>query len=185
MQYDVRAAAAAAFSEHFYLELVAGRCAGQVDVAANYARSALYVQDSNHFAYGTPVLWLNAANGRIFIPDRPFVLRSAPKPQEPVLSETEIEKLLAELTQCETWLAEVPQFERAAVPPALRSVEMGRQDNIQVVRDLLAALGAEPHRELRARGFAQQRVEIAKRCERVDRLTSDLLAHLRGSAAGT
>jgi hypothetical protein len=104
---------------------------------------------------------------------------------EPALSDPEVESLLAELAQCETWLSDVPQFERAAVPPALRSVEMGRQDNIQVVRDLLAALGAEPDRALRARGFAQQRAELAKRRERVDRLTADLLAHLRGSAAGT
>ncbi len=185
MQYDVRASASAAFSEHFYLELVAGRCAGQVDVAANFARSALYVQDSEHFAYGTPVLWLNAADGRIFMPERPFVLRNAPKPAEPALSASDVEILLAELAQCETWLSDVPQFERSAVPPALRSVEMGRQDNIQVVRDLLAALGAEPNRELRARGFAQQRAELGRRRERVDRLTGDLLAHLRGSAAGT
>ena len=80
MQFDVQADVAAAFARHFYTELVAGRCPGAIDVAMSYARSSLYALNPHAFDYGTPVLWLNTADGRIFTPDRVIKIRSTTAP---------------------------------------------------------------------------------------------------------
>jgi hypothetical protein len=189
MQYDVRAAAAATFSEQFYQQLVAGRCAGQVDVAVNYGRSALYVHDADSFAYGTPVLWLNAGDGRIFTPDRPFVLRSQSVPYAPAsvpaMSDADITRTLDEFAGFESWLAAVPQFERSAVPSTLRSVEIRRREHLQSVRDLLDMIAAEADPAARARSFAQRRGSLSAERDHADRLTAFLQANTRGSAAAT
>lgn len=185
MQFDMAAVNAAAFSEQFYLQLVAGRCAGQVDVAANYARSALYAHDGDSFAYGTPVLWLNAADGRIFIPDRPFVLRApaAPPPSAPAPAAAESARLLGELAAYEAWLAQAAQFERGAIPPALRSIEARRQEHLQNVRDLLAVISAEVEAPARARSFAQRRDVLREQRGHAERLAAFLLAHTGSGAA--
>jgi hypothetical protein len=189
MQVDVQVDAAAAFSEQFYQQLVAGRCAGQVDVAVNYGRSALYVHNADSFAYGAPVLWLNASNGRIFTADRPFVLR-APAGQYspmamPAMSDAEIARLLDELAGFEAWLAAVTQFERSAIPAALRSIETRRQEHLQSVRDLLGLISAEADPAARARSFAQRRAVVGTERDHAERLTAFLLANTPGSAAAT
>ena len=187
MQYDVRAASAAAFGEQFYQQLVAGRCAGQVDVAVNYGRSALYVHDADTFAYGTPVLWLNAGDGRIFVPDRPFVLRAPAAPYaagvKPALSEAEIAAALGELAEFEAWLLALPRFERAAVPSALRSIEARRQEHLQSIRDLLNLVAAEADAAVRARSFLQRRAALGAERDHAARLTAVLQANTPGDAA--
>ena len=186
MQYDVRAASAAAFGEQFYQQLVAGRCPGQVDVAVNYGRSALYVHDADTFAYGTPVLWLNAGDGRIFVPDRPFVLRAPAASYsavKPALSGAEIDAVLAELAEFEAWLAAVPQFERSALPSALRSVETRRQEHLQAIRDLLGLVAAEADTAARARCFIQRRAALGTERDHAVRLTAFLQANSPGSSA--
>ena len=186
MQYDVRAASAAAFGEQFYQQLVAGRCPGQVDVAVNYGRSALYVHDADTFAYGTPVLWLNAGDGRIFVPDRPFVLRApaaAYSAVKPALSGAEIDAVLGELAEFEAWLAAVPQFERSALPSALRSIETRRQEHLQAIRDLLGLVAAEADTAARARCFIQRRAALGTEREHAVRLTAFLQANSPGSSA--
>ena len=190
MQFDVQVDAAAAFSEQFYRQLVAGRCAGQVDVAVNYGRSALYVHDADSFAYGAPVLWLNASDGRIFTSDRPFVLRCAGRSSIhpaaiPAMSDAEIARLLDELAGFEAWLAAVTQFERSAIPSALRSIETRRQEHLQSVRDLLGLISAEPDPAARARSFAQRRAVVGTERDHAERLTAFLLANTPGSAAAT
>jgi hypothetical protein len=186
MQYDVRADAAGNFSEQFYRQLVAGRCAGQVDVAVNYGRSALYVHDPDAFAYGTPVLWLNAADGQIFAAERPFVVRAvAPAPggtAKPSVSDEEIARAEAELAGVEAWLAAAPQFERAAMPSALRSIEGRRQEHLQAVRDLLTLIAAESDPPARARSFGQRKAAIQTQRDHADRLAAFLLANTRGRA---
>ena len=189
MQFDVQVVTAAAFSEQFYQQLVAGRCAGQVDVAVNYGRSALYVHDADSFAYGAPVLWLNASDGRIFTSERPFILR-APDTQystipTPALSDAEIARLLDELAGFEAWLAAVTQFERTAIPSALRSIETRRQEHLQSVRDLLGLISAEADPAARARSFAQRRAVVGTERDHAERLTAFLLANTPGSAAAT
>jgi hypothetical protein len=188
MQFDIAAAAAAEFGEQFYRQLVAGRCAGQVDVAANYARSALYVRDGESFAYGTPVLWLNASDGRIFTPDRPFVLRAPAAPaaapaSAPALTSEEMATLFAEIAEYEAWLAGAVQFERTAIPSALRSIETRRLEHLQNVRDLLTMVAAEVGPGARARSFAQRRAALREQRDHAERLGAFLLANTGGRAA--
>ncbi|MFN8466824.1 MAG: CHAT domain-containing protein [Caldilineaceae bacterium] len=189
MQYDVRAAAAAAFGEQFYQQLVAGRCAGQVDVAVNYGRSALYIHDPDSFAYGTPVLWLNAADGRIFVPARPFVLRppavSTAAAAKPGMTGAEIAAALGELAEFEAWLGVVPQFERSAVPSALRSIETRRQEHLRTLRDLLSLVAAEEDPAARAQGFVQRRAALGVERDHAVRLTAFLQANTPGSSTVT
>ncbi len=184
MQYDVRAEAAAAFGEHFYTHLIAGPCAGLVDVAVNYARSSLYLREPNYFAYGAPVLWLNSADGRIFTPQRPFVLSAPAAPVAPLPpSAAEVAQLLTELATFESWLAALPAFERSAVPAPLRSIAAGRQEHIQIVFDWLALLAGKADPLQRALGFAQKRAEFYKQRDQIDRLTVVLTAVPPGGAA--
>jgi hypothetical protein len=191
MQVDVRATSAAQFSEHFYRQLLAGRCAGLVDVAANYARSCLYLRDPDLFDFAAPVLWLNAADGRIFAPDRPLVL-AAPAPAalgagaaSPPAGGGATAALLDELAALEGWLASVPLFEREAVPPELRSIEAGRRKHLQDVRDQLALLGGESQPDVRAQRFGRQREALLAHREHVDRLTALLRDHLRPPAGAS
>ncbi len=189
MQYDVRAAAAAAFGEQFYQQLVAGRCAGQVDVAVNYGRSALYIQDPDSFAYGTPVLWLNAGDGRIFVPERPFVLRTPAAPYaaaaKPGMTGAEIAAALDELAEFQAWLRAVPQFERSAIPSALRSIETRRQEHLQTIRDLLSLVAAEGDDAARAQSFVQRRAALGVERDHAVRLTAFLQANTPGSSTVT
>ena len=189
MQYDVRAAAAAAFGEQFYQQLVAGRCAGQVDVAVNYGRSALYIHDPDSFAYGTPVLWLNAGDGRIFVPERPFVLRTPAAPYaaaaKPGMTGTEVAAALGELAEFEAWLRAVPHFERAAIPSALRSIETRRQEHLQTIRDLLSLVAAGVDPAARAQSFVQRRAALGVERDHAVRLTAFLQANTPGSSTVT
>lgn len=186
MQVDVAAPAAAAFSEHFYLQLLAGRCAGLVDVAANYARSCLYLRQPDQFTFAAPVLWLNAADGRIFTPERPFVV-PAPVPAPAPAAEVEVNTaaLLNELAALEGWLASVPEFAHEAVPPDLRSIEAGRRKHIQDMRDGLALLAGDSQPDVRALRFGRQRSALLGHREHIDRLTTLLRAHLRGDAGAS
>jgi hypothetical protein len=189
MQYDVRATAAAAFGEQFYQQLVAGRCAGQVDVAVNYGRSALYIHDPDSFAYGTPVLWLNAGGGRIFVAERPFVLRAPAAPDaaaaKPGMTSTEVAAALGELAEFEAWLGSVPQFERAAIPSTLRSIETRRQEHLQTIRDLLSLIAAEGDDAARAQSFGERHAALGVERDHAVRLTAFLQANTPGSATVT
>lgn len=177
MQEDVRASAAALFSEHFYLQLLAGPCAGLVDVAVNYARGCLYLREPDQPAFAAPVLWLNAADGRIFTADRPFVL-AAPSALQPA-EEADTAALLDELAALEGWLASVPLFDRAALPAECRSIEAGRLDELRTLRGLLAQLPAAGEPDARALRFRRQRGALQERRERIDRLTALLAEQLR------
>jgi hypothetical protein len=66
MQASIRDDAAIGFAHFLYEELVCGPCPGQIDLAVAAARSTLYAVNPGDFSYATPVLWLNASDGRIF-----------------------------------------------------------------------------------------------------------------------
>ena len=66
MQYEIRDDAAIEFARRLYEELTAGACPGAIDVAVALARGGLYALNPGDFSYGTPALWLNAEDGRIF-----------------------------------------------------------------------------------------------------------------------
>lgn len=68
MQYPIRDDAAIDFAHFLYEELLSGACPGVIDLAMNAARSGLYAVNPGDFSFGTPVLWLNSEEGRIFVP---------------------------------------------------------------------------------------------------------------------
>ena len=177
MQTDVRASAAAAFSEHFYLQLLAGPCPGLVDVAVNYARGCLYLREPDQFAFAAPVLWLNASDGRIFTADRPLVL-AAPAAPDHAAEEVDTAALLDELAALEGWLASVPLFDRAALPSQCRSIEAGRLDELRTLAGLLAQLPDAGEPAARALRFRRQRGALQERRERIERLTALLTEQL-------
>jgi hypothetical protein len=97
----------------------------------------------------------------------------------------DVAALLDELAALEGWLASVPEFERDAVPPELRSIEAGRRKHIQDVRDQLALLAGESEPDARARRFGQQRTHLLRHRNEIDRLTTLLYPNLRGAAGAS
>ncbi|MEM7539787.1 MAG: CHAT domain-containing protein [Chloroflexota bacterium] len=86
MQFAILDDDAVDFARYLYEELLTGPSPGVIDVAVGYARSNLYVLNSDRFGYGTPVLWLNAEDGKIFdLGKQPPVQPSTPLPN-PVTS---------------------------------------------------------------------------------------------------
>lgn len=69
MQYPIRDDAAIDFAHFFYEELVCGACPGAIDPAVAAARNSLYALNPGDFSFGTPMLWLNAKDGRVFVPN--------------------------------------------------------------------------------------------------------------------
>jgi hypothetical protein len=106
------------------------------------------------------------------------------RPAQPAAAEADVAALLDELAALEGWLASVPEFERDAVPPDLRSIEAGRRKRIQDVRDQLALLAGASQDQARALQFGRQRANLLAHREHIDRLTTLLRANLRGAAAG-
>lgn len=69
MQYEIRDDVAKRFGKSFYETLTAGAAAGRVDAAMSLARSDCFVnfKDSDWRGFGTPVLYLHAVDGSIFV----------------------------------------------------------------------------------------------------------------------
>lgn len=65
MRYEIADRTAVTFAGSVYEALVSGPCRGLIDAAVSNARSSLYINDPNRVDYATPILWLNAENGRI------------------------------------------------------------------------------------------------------------------------
>lgn len=137
MQFAINTDAAAQFAGDFYTELVAGSCSGAVDVAVNYARSNLYALNPDGADFGTPVLWLNTDNGRIFTPDR----RIAVQPRQaapPPLSPAELALLHARKADHEQWLAGLPSLDVLRQNASFRALEGAWRSDRQTMEDLLA-----------------------------------------------
>ena len=121
MQFAVSDADAIAFADMFYRELLSGPCPGAVDAAMGYARSSMYALNPDAFSFGTPVLWLNAADGTVFQlapPATDATQASAPadspaEPAAPVALPSE-QELLAWL---QAWTTRV---EKVPLPPQWR-----------------------------------------------------------------
>ena len=64
MRYEILDRSAVTFAESVYAALVTGPCRGYIDAAVSMARNNLYINDPNRVDYATPILWLNAENGR-------------------------------------------------------------------------------------------------------------------------
>lgn len=66
MQYPINDDAATTFSREFYKRLCLGEDAGQVDVAATYARSMLAVLHPDDLSWAAPVVYTHAPDGIIY-----------------------------------------------------------------------------------------------------------------------
>ncbi len=66
MQHLIRDDIAIDFAHFLYAELLGSTCPGIIDLAISAARSYLYEANPGDFSYGTPILWLNNEDGRIF-----------------------------------------------------------------------------------------------------------------------
>lgn len=95
MQYEILDKASLLFARAFYRALTMGPTAGRVDAAVTDARSRLAVEFEGHRSFATPVLFLHAADGRIFDLSEPS---SGLQPLSAPLSalSVEDEKLLAQ-----------------------------------------------------------------------------------------
>ena len=140
MQYPIRNDAAVDFAQAFYEELICGSSPGFVDLAISAARDHLYTVYPGNFSYGTPVLWLNNPDGRIFVPqsaaDTPAedspVAAPPPSPILPPPLDVDAEQAWLEAIVTDTDLDRLP-----AAFGFLRS----RWDNlVKELRSLLAQL---------------------------------------------
>ncbi|HXF64068.1 MAG TPA: CHAT domain-containing protein [Caldilineaceae bacterium] len=114
MQAEIRDDAAIDFAHFVYEELVAGPCPGQIDIAVAAARSSLYALNPGDFSYGTPLLWLNGEDGRVFtLTETPAAsgTGAATEPPSP--------ELLADpdLDAEREWLEQVAQTDLSRLPP--------------------------------------------------------------------
>jgi len=74
MRYEIMDRSAVHFAAGVYNALVAGQGRGQIDAAVTLARNNLYINDPNRVDYATPILWLNAEDGRLLpLEDTPQV----------------------------------------------------------------------------------------------------------------
>ncbi len=167
MQFPIADQAAAAFAEHFYAELLTGRCPGAVDVAVTRARSALYTRSPDELAYATPVIWLNAPNGQIFAPDRRVRLRQRPA------APPDLAPLRAERAGLEAWLAAVPPVDAAHAPTLLRPMATRLVSELRECHDLLAQLDAleqQPVQPQLAAQYADKLARLRSSQETIDKL---------------
>lgn len=66
MQFEIRDDVATEFAHFLYEAFLTGSCAGIIDAAVTNARAHLYVLNHDEVGFVTPVVWLNADDGRIF-----------------------------------------------------------------------------------------------------------------------
>ena len=171
MQFPIADHAAAAFAEHFYSELLTGRCPGAVDVAVTLARSALFTRSPDELAYATPVLWLNAPDGQIFVPDRRLQARARPS------AAPDLASLQAERASLESWLAALPSVDAAHMPTLLRPLAASLAGELRECRDLLAQLDVlerQPVQPLRTAQYADKLARLRSSQKTIDRLTQML-----------
>lgn len=81
MQYKIRDAVAVQFAETLYKRLTSERWAGQVDVAVTLARNACYLAFQNDRGFATPVLFLRAKGGELFVFPDPAPDPGIPPPE--------------------------------------------------------------------------------------------------------
>ncbi len=133
MQVEIRDDAAIAFARSVYEELVSGACPGAIDAAVALARGSLYTHNPGDFSYGTPVLWLNAADGRIFTTagDPPAVQENPPPPRKEYVA----------INVEQRWLGQVGQtVDLSRLPPDLRFVARDWERTLRELHSLLHQL---------------------------------------------
>lgn len=120
MQYEILDDAAIAFARAFYRALTRDTTAGQVDLAVTSARRALATQFPGHRSFATPVLFLHAADGRIFdlAQQRTPGIAAAPTPPAADLAPAEEELLRAYRHQTPAGIEETVASQRKQLAQA-------------------------------------------------------------------
>ena len=163
MQYDWREVAAVRFAEFFYTGLIAGRCPGAIDVAVAYARSNLYALNPHDYSYGTPILWLNAADGIIFRPDRRIEIRGTGSTTSPsTYVPVNLDDQRRQREAIEQWLAAVPPMASTTLPTLLKPFASQLQDSMQEISDLLLQLRVLETQTATAQTAAQYDEKLAR-----------------------
>lgn len=112
MRYEIVDRSAANFAAGFYQALVSGRVRGCIDAAASTARNNLYINDPDRVDYATPILWLNAEDGRLLPfddPPRPLSSRSHLSGSPHSTSGGSSLPLDFKLTEKEAWYQSLPE----------------------------------------------------------------------------
>ena len=112
MRYEIVDRSAANFAAGFYQALVSGRVRGCIDAAASTARNNLYINDPDRVDYATPILWLNAEDGRLLPfddPPRPLSSRSHLSGSPHSTSGGSSLPLDFKLTEKEAWYRSLPE----------------------------------------------------------------------------
>lgn len=181
MQFAIADDVAIDFAQYLYKALMSGPNPGAIDAAMTYARSNLYAINPDSFAYGTPILWLNAPDGVIFTLDGQCAAPRSETPAHPGLASgahpftytaaEEIELLRLQATEVEAWLQRLEAVDLGDSPADMRTLLLIWNRGIENLRGLfhqLHHLEAEASADtilLRYRQkiaqIRQQRAEIA------------------------
>ncbi|MCY4089188.1 MAG: CHAT domain-containing protein [Caldilineaceae bacterium] len=112
MRYEILDRSAVTFAESVYEALVSGPCRGHIDAAVSSARNSLYIRDPDRADYATPILWLNAENGRILrFEEREReqrLLSRSPVKARPQMWNSEL-RLEFRLAEKEAWFRSLPE----------------------------------------------------------------------------
>ena len=113
------------------------------------------------------MLWLNAPDGQIFMPDRRVRLHQRPT------APPDLAPLRADRVGLETWLATVPPVDAAHVPTLLRPMATSLANELRECHDLLAQLDAfeqQPVQSLLAAQYADKLARLRSSQETIDKL---------------
>jgi len=170
MQFEITDEDAINLARHLYEELLYPPCAGAIDVALTNARSTLYALNPDSFAFGTPVLWLNADQGIVFrLPASAMQTIRPPAPFAPPLADepTPDPELSLDVTAMEKWLsaigAEITEFSATADTPEWRGEYRNWQRHVD---ELEGALGQLRHMQEDAEAVSQD--ALAKKRDQIE-----------------
>jgi hypothetical protein len=143
MQFEIRDDVATEFAHFLYEALLAGSCPGAIDAAVTSARAGLYALNDGEIGYATPVLWLNAPDGRIFtfdsLPDHARNGEDANGNGHHTAPSDAPDAIDIEAE--EAWIAELTrELETLRVGPELEFVLAALGETLQTLRDLLDRL---------------------------------------------
>jgi hypothetical protein len=111
MQFAIRDDAAIDFAGFLYDSLLRGDCPGRIDLAVTAARGDLYLTNPGDFSFGTPVLWLNERQGRVFELDAPPTGEAAPARAAPGLDVRAERRWLTQFGQSTAARQLAPEFQ--------------------------------------------------------------------------
>jgi len=157
MQFEILDQTAIEFAQFLYEELISGSAPGAIDAAVGTARSNLYALDPDSFGYGTPILWLNAPDGKIFTvqpstgTDAPIVARDEGDDKADIAHrssssdaaasanqqlDANLAQLRTELATIKAWTEILPTLDQTAQRGDLRLMLQQRGKLLDSLRDL-------------------------------------------------